>query len=224
MFIAITYCGLKTFIPKPLSNDNPPPIKEHNSFAQIKGQKYTTELVLIDPAFTEIEVNVIENALQQIERSTMGIIKIYTEIGYFPREKIELNNPNAQFIVMRIKPANETEHIIELIDMIGGNPIVGYADMMNITEQDIKTVYIVNGRIDSIGEYRTIVMHEFFHTIGLGHLRDYSLMAPGENWAASCITLTDLRYFCYIYDCDAEQLNPCDIAPSCSDNTFHLFY
>ena len=225
VFIFTTIYTIRSFIPKTLSNDTPQPIIEHNETlltTQSNEPIYIKSIVLIVPTFSKIEVDTIKDALDQWVYATKGIVNITYEVGYYPNIKIRLN-PNTLFNIIRIKPAQGTDPLIQRTDDLLQAPIAGYADIDNETNQDIKTIYIVNGRIDSIEEYKTIVEHEYAHNLKMMHLRDYSIMAPGADFASSCITLIDLKYFCYLYNCDPELLNPCDTSPSCSSDIFHLF-
>jgi hypothetical protein len=226
LFIFITIIAIRSFIPAKLSNDSIPPTIEHIKTLPTSIQKepiYITSVVLIDPAFSNLEVNTIEDALDQWVIATNGIIEVIYQKGYYPQGKIQLHRQNTLLNIVRIKPAKETDYIIQYIDNAVGALHVGYADMTNLTDQDIKTIYIVNGRICNIQEYKTTVIHEFSHSLGLTHLRDYALMSISIGGGALCITQYDLKYFCYLHNCDAELLNPCDTAPMCSDTTFHLF-
>jgi hypothetical protein len=224
--IFITICAIQSFIPKSLSNDTPQPIIEHTQTlltSQPKEPIYITSIILIDPVFSKIEIDTIKDALDRWVYATNGIINITYEVGYYPNMKIKLRK-NSLLNIIRIKPTNENNPLINRIEALLQVPIVGYADIDNETNQDITTIYIVNGNIDNIEEYKTTVQHEFAHAgLKMLHLRDYSLMVPGADFASSYITQTDLKYFCYLYNCDAEQLNPYDPAPICSDTTFHLF-
>jgi len=226
-FIFIAFLLIRSLIPAKLSNDPIPATIEHPQTLLTSIQKepiYITSVVLIDPKFSDLEVRTIEDALDQWVIATNGIVQVFYERGYYPTIKIKLTRPNTNFSIIRIRPTLENDQLVKLIDEVVQAPIVGYADIGNLSKQDILTVYIVNGRIDSIEEYKTIVEHEFAHaTLKMLHLRDYSIMAPGENYASSYITQTDLKYFCYLYNCDAEQLHSYDPAPLCSDTTFHLF-
>ena len=227
IFITIIIYGVKSFINPQLLPNEKPETTEHTSSLIIDLPKTEpisiVELVLINPSFTDIETNAIREAMVNWQYATNNIVSIYTEKSLYPITKIKLNN-NQKFKIIRIKPAKETDMVIMLIDGLLEGPIVGYADTLNITKQDIKTIYIVNSRIDSLEEYREVVMHENAHmAFGMYHLQDYSLMAPGEDFAANCITAKDLQYFCYLHGCDSEKLNPCDPAPACSNDIFHLF-
>lgn len=227
LFIFITISAIRSFIPAKLSNDPIPAIIDHTETFPTSIQKepiYITSVVLIDPVFSDLEVNTIKDALNKWVIATNGIVQIFYERCYYPTISVKLTRPNTNFSIIRIRPALENNQLVQLIDEVVQAPIVGYADMGNISKQDILTVYIVNGRIDSIEEYSTVVQHEFAHaTLKMLHLSDHSIMAPGENYASPYITQTDLKYFCYLYNCDAEQLHSYDPAPMCSDTTFHLF-
>jgi len=226
IFIFIAFSMLKSLVPTKLSNDAVPAITEHTETLLTSFERepiYITSVVLIDPTFSNIEIGIIKNALDQWVFATNGIVDINYQVGYYPNHSIRITRPNTLLKIIRIKQGKETNPLIQRIDALLGAPIVGYADIENETNQDIITVYIMNERIDSIEEYSTVVQHEYAHIIGLLHLRDYSIMAPGENYASTCITLIDLKYFCYLYGCNPELLNPCDRAPLCNNDTFHLF-
>jgi len=226
LFVFITIYTIWSFIPKNLSIDSPQPVAEHSEpllTAHSNEPIYIKSVVLIDPTFSSMEIGIIKNALDQWIFATNGIIDMTYQVSYYPTNSIRITRPNSLLKIIRIKQGKENNPLIQRIDALLGAPIVGYADIENETKQDIITVYIMNKRIDSVEEYSSVVQHEFGHVISMLHLRDVSLMAPSENYASYCITQADLKYFCYLYNCNAEQLNPCDVAPSCSDEPFHLF-
>lgn len=226
VFIFITLTLLQSLIPAKLSTDSIPAIIQHTETLLTSIEKepiYIKSVVLIDPAFSDIEIGIIKNGLDQWGFATNGIVEISYQVGYYPTNSVRIIRPNTLLKIVRIKQGKENNPLIQRIDALLGAPIVGYADTENETKQDIITIYIMNERLDSIEEYSSVVQHEFGHVINMLHLRDVSLMAPGENYASYCITQADLRYFCYLYNCHDELLNPCDTAPSCSNDTFHIF-
>jgi len=68
-------------------------------------------------------------------------------------------------------------------------------------------IVIVPDRMDDELEYRSTVMHELGHALGLDHRNSiFTLMYPSSDFGAYTITYEDLSQFCEIYYCDPKKL------------------
>jgi hypothetical protein len=183
-------------------------------------------VVHISKDFSDLENELIEQALGEWQRATNGYVQFYTVRE--PNQTTILLLPSSARAIktVRIATATETAPIIRYIDNTLGSEITGYTDLFNLTKQPILTIYVVNARIDNIQEYRSMITHEIGHSMCLYHVFDMdTIMYPAYNGSSACLVVKDLQQFCDIYHCDPEKMAPCTWngkAPVCTEETYHL--
>jgi hypothetical protein len=166
--------------------------------------------LLIDPSLTPEEDFLIEQAANEWQVATNGIARFYVVYNNDPYFSVEQSDRDTLLKVEKIVPIKETESITFFIDLILNNDTLGYSDENNMLRKSVNTIMIVRGRITSNEEYKTVVMHELAHSLFLIHSNHANtLMYPSAKYAANCITRKDLEQFCFIYNCNVDELKYC---------------
>jgi hypothetical protein len=70
-------------------------------------------------------------------------------------------------------------------------------------------IWIVAARIDDVGEYRALIVHELGHYLGIGHIEDTPLTymhttindTPMDLWRNARLPERDAREFCQVHRC-----------------------
>ena len=70
-------------------------------------------------------------------------------------------------------------------------------------------IWIVAARIDDVGEYRALVVHELGHHLGIGHIEDTPVTymhttindTPMDLWRNARLPERDARAFCQVHRC-----------------------
>lgn len=93
---------------------------------------------------------------------------------------------------------------IIFVDLMSHNTTLGlYQD------DPIPNIELVSDRLSHY-DYKSIVLHELGHALGLKHNKDLdgidTLMFPTIDLGADHITKTDLENFCKLYHCNARNL------------------
>lgn len=157
----------------------------------------------IDSAFEEYEREAITTAALTWNNTTKNIVN-YTIIQLPTTDKVDLTG----LIIYKIGPDNPN---IIMLDQSNDTIYLGYYERID----GVKTIALVGERID-IKEYKSVVLHELGHSLGLAHVDELgTLMYPYMNIMingqmipvnSNKITQIDLVQFCELYKCDPLKL------------------
>ena len=183
--------------------------------------------VIISDDVSNYEEGLIDRALTDWEVASNGLVRFITirDDGNYTNKTDDYFANNTLYRTARIRSTISNDILIMFVDHRIGGATLGFTDRMNITRQDVETLYMVYDRIGSDHEYEEVVEHEISHVLLLPHIYDENtLMNPVQDNSAHCITYMDLQLFCSIYLCDAEALSPChpDGVENCNNSKFHL--
>lgn len=172
--------------------------KENNTINPI-------EIVLVSPEFSEYEKGLIESALNEWSYSTKNLIHF---IVLYNKDIFDIDMTENNIILpIMMRPVDEDNIFVQFVDIIIDGEILGFYDK---TAAPVPNILIVRNRIYDDAEYKTVVMHEIGHSLGLAHLEDkYNLMYPSSKFGSDCITDLDLKSFCQVYKCDYLKMNWC---------------
>lgn len=144
------------------------------------------------------EVAFITEAAKEWGTSTKNIVQF--DVVTLPGENIRISDND--IMVMSISPDHP---LILLLDDSNKYSTLGYYD----ESMPVPIVYLVSERIKD-KDYKTVVLHELGHSLGLIHNESIfaigTLMFPNINSCANKITLYDLKKFCKLYHCNANEL------------------
>lgn len=180
--------------------------------------------VLIDDDFSGQEEAMIVVAMSRWEEQTGQDLFKYrgrTEAGVFQRENLR----DGVFIIYKVEDTEEGD-AREVWEF--ENP--GYGDEGHsgwATAGDM--LIFVSGfgaKEDSVVYLRDlfgVLLHEFGHTLFLGHIRDErAVMNPGGDYS-NCLTSLDLAAFCSMNGC-AENYSPEDAENACRERHGERIY
>lgn len=178
--------------------------------------------VIIDDKFDRDERKVISNALRDWEYATDDMLEfdVINDVWrsgdrpfYTPRPDPETGVVycTRDIYVSRVLSTDRRVKDIEATiqgEVHGGFDLAGYANPGCVS----KWIMLVADRVSSEVEYRTLVIHEVGHILGMQHIdsrEKKTVMFPTLEGSATCITDTDMRQFCRGWSCEGYHPRPC---------------
>jgi hypothetical protein len=169
---------------------------------QPNGEPRMSGIVMVlelSPRLSSGERTRIEQAAADWTLSTNGVADIRVE------NEPTIRKTGWQYDRIFVRPVDNNELLLTYIDVLIGGSAVGLTDLYGYLSV-VPTVFIARERIGSGEEYRSIAEHELGHTIGLMHDNNpNALMWPYNNGDSVCISVSDLRQFCSLYECPADM-------------------
>ncbi len=152
----------------------------------------------VDRNMTEEEMAVIVSSAWEWHATTKGMV-IYDVIK-LPSKNIDVQNG---IVICLVSP-----DFPEVIDLDTQRPDANH--LAYYKRAPMPYIGVIPDRIP-IKDYRTVIIHELGHSLGLKHNEGIAgigtLMYPDMDFEANYITDTDLENFCKLYNCDANQLH-----------------
>jgi hypothetical protein len=193
--IVIVLCAVIGISCSDLHASHPAEATQANGEPRMSGIVMVLEL---SPRLAPWEEAAIEDAASDWTLSTEGVADIRFD------EPI-VRKTGWQYDRVFVRPVDSDELLLAYIDVLIGGNAVGLTDLYGYLSS-VPTVYIARDRIGSDEEYRSVVEHELGHTIGLMHDTDpNALMWPYNNGTSACISVSDLKQFCGLYECSVDM-------------------
>ena len=157
--------------------------------------------VYIDKRFSKIEINYIEEALNEWSEKSNNLLQFKVEYNININEKEYIKN-KYQSIMIEKTHSSDTE--IVFVEKLSETTLIG---LCNTSTAPID-VMIIFDRLKNKEEYRSVVIHEIGHALGLKHsdIR-WTLMYPYIDSGSYHLTYYDMEQFCKIYSCNVKDLN-----------------
>ncbi len=155
--------------------------------------EYVHKTLYVDRSFNNTEIELIVEASWEWAIATDQ--RVIYDIVVLPTEHIPVQN---SIILNKI---NEDNIMIVLLDHDNKNITLGYYD----DRMGIPYIGIVLGRIRTYKEFKTVILHELGHSLGLPHNESdegmHTLMYPLVNFESDYITKIDADNYCKIHHC-----------------------
>lgn len=157
--------------------------------------------IYIDRTFTIQQKYIIEVAAAEWQNTTKGIVKF--KVVRLPTS--EVLDPTKSIIIVNTN--SDDPDIIELDAFARNNSYhLGWTNMNHV----IPNIKIVSSRIKTSEKFKSTILHELGHAIGLSHNEgksgELTLMYPAIDLGADHITEKDLQKFCQKYSCNYKDL------------------
>ena len=189
----------------------------------------------VDANFTGTERKLIQDAANNIEHATKGIVKFDLVFNYdLSEEPDEVNGYTNKIVIRKLTSKSQITQMIdeginkELSEENGGEDLQAYILGYTLKRPGFTYILIVSDRIVledkknlDLDGFVSVVMHETLHSIGMSHddtrraimnsQYEYTLaiITGVKQRPLMCLTETDLENFCDLYICDPEKLNHC---------------
>lgn len=194
LILAMELIILIAILPKNCNHINIGPI-----IARVSKQVHYDLYVSAD--FDIDEVEIIKDACNEWNDKTKGLI-VYSIYYNFNDDLTKIKNNGRTIIVEKL---SEWDPITNGYDNNLSNHMLGYYEV----DTKIPTIYLVSDRMLGIEYYRSVILHEIFHSLGGKHTdEENTLEYPYQNKSAKHITHSDLVQFCRMYGCSADKLMP----------------
>lgn len=154
------------------------------------------ELIKADITFTEAERFYILEAIKDFEQFCNGLIKLDIEFNLDLTQEEYIN----QSMLIRAVPT--TKEIVMYDGYLQSN-ILGLCSCM---ENGFKKIHLVHNRLTNPITFRTTMIHELGHFVGLHHTRKKSIMHAYNHGNVLYPTYIDAREFARVFNCSPEQL------------------
>lgn len=163
--------------------------------------------IWVDSEFSESQAYLIEQAAEEWENATRGMVKIIVHKNYdIPNREIESDIDRN--VVIKVSSADP--FVIEQSNKHSGLIV----NALTTKGPDLIHYWIVPvmDRITFSSYFRSIMIHELGHIIvNFGHMDEGpAIMNEVRNKFVKCLTEFDLKYFCTKYDCVIDEMNYCD--------------
>jgi hypothetical protein len=158
------------------------------------------KVIYIDRKFNPQQKNLIHIAATEWQNKTKGIVKF--TIATLPVSTLNVDNS----VVINCVSPDDPEIIF--VDAIAG----GTSQHLGLTNMSaiIPNVKIVDSRITSSHTFKSVILHELGHVIGLKHNEGThglnSVMFSSADFGSDSITSVDLENFCTVYQCNYKEL------------------
>lgn len=130
-----------------------------------------TEFIRADINFTEKERLLIQRAARNLEWFCNGFLEIDIEFDWDPAQEI----PENTGIILRVPATDKT---IADADGYFKNTVLG---LCSWTKKHSTVIHLVHDRLQDANTFRTTVLHELGHYMGMGHTKKPSIMYK-ENY------------------------------------------
>lgn len=154
-------------------------------------------LYLDHSIYEDEEYHIIDAAIEW-NKATNG--QVIFDIKRLPQKNIDLKDA---VIIANATPDNPD---IIILDGLSAGTILGYTDR----GRGLDYILLVDERITD-GSYTPVVLHELGHILGLEHIPEPegigTIMCPNMTDGSNHLTITDLHYFCQLYNCDESQFH-----------------
>lgn len=157
----------------------------------------------IDGGFSPESQALIVAAVDEWERATDGIVDLRPVVtdGMTAHVGVTSYSPEGRHAILKGDFMDDTS-----LGLAGIAAPFSCADNMWINSRAIRKKY----QADFATDFKTIVMHELGHHLGLRHAvageTGRSLMQPYHEDETPCIAPADLERFCELYDCEGHDV------------------
>jgi len=173
---------------------DPPPIL-FNKPKQKFTEKYVVR-ILADETFTPIERSYILSGIEDLTKFCNGMITfdIIFTLDYYDEFNIQ------DSILLRVKSNHQS--IVESDEKIKNTTLGLY----KYIDKHISIIYLVHDRLNGPVVFRTTVIHELGHFLGLHHTIRESIMHRSNFGHVLYPTYQDAVEFAKVYNCNPEDL------------------
>lgn len=166
------------------------------------------EELYIDPGFSDEEIEIIGESLDEWRRATGGVVEETMVIG--------LRHSYANHEIM-IKSSSDEK--IKRFEKKNNAEVYGLHRGANWWgTSSTSDIWIVRDKIQQDTDndesykrkFKRVVMHELGHHYGLEHDGDKDVLMSKTHKDISCITQDDLKQFCDMYGCGKGAASTCE--------------
>lgn len=166
----------------------------------VLGPTSAHKIIYISEAFDSEELVLIQEAANEWYVETKGLVS-FTIIYSFDYDIYQSIRHHENEMVMA--RAGIGDSLLDVLDANVSGIVLGYY----LAELDTQTIILVPDRMRGRDYYRSVIMHEMGHSIGLSHLDvDNTIMVSSMDRAGNHLTKNDIEWFCRVYYCNYEDL------------------
>lgn len=188
-FLAKIYCELVT-----MGLEIPPPLMLFNKPKHQLEYKYFAE-ILADRNFTPAERSYIIEGTKDVESFCNGMIQFHIRFDLEPGTKVRSDAS----LILKVKSDNP---IIEAASKTYKSDILGLCQTL---PSGARIIYLVHDQLQNPIIYRTTVIHELGHYIGLEHTKYASIMHKSNFGNVLYPTYIDAQEMSKKYNCNPED-------------------
>lgn len=181
-------------------------LKRKNNYA-VDITPIINQAYYVDSSFNSDQVAAIQGAMDEWNIATRG----QAHITIAAVVKFESTDPNFDYGKNVIIKTDSNNAFVKEQN----NKFYGKAEIVGLQMPTIdgkyNEIYIVSDELENMTQYKLNVIHELGHAIRMNHVDDAAaIMNTQFNKNVRCLTHRDVKQFCDLYGCNAEDMNYCE--------------